>query len=224
MKITTKVHTIFLLIGPTESGKTTFTKEVLMPQLAFQDDQKNFQANIHHLSSDDMRRELLGRDYDKYAASMMEASGVAFPYLSAKLEFLTSYPINAEFVVIDTIGLGEDFRQEIKAIADKKQYRVEAVVFDYPREDFYASERSKVLITKHVDRLKREVLPKLAKEDYAAIHRIKQKDFQKISVEVDNKEAYLATLLSNQQDYAVIGDVHESLSDLKKSYRSWAIR
>ncbi|MBO0453058.1 metallophosphoesterase [Candidatus Enterococcus murrayae] len=216
MKITTKVHTIFLLIGPTESGKTTFTKEVLMPQLAFQDDQKNFQANIHHLSSDDMRRELLGRDYDKYAASMMEASGVAFPYLSAKLEFLTSYPINAEFVIIDTIGLGEDFRQEIKAIADKKQYRVEAVVFDYPREDFYASERSKVLITKHVDRLKREVLPKLAKEDYAAIHRIKQKDFKKISVEVDDKEAYLATLLSNQQDYAVIGDVHESLLDLKK--------
>lgn len=36
MKITTQVHTIFLLIGPTESGKTTFTKEVLLPQLSFQ--------------------------------------------------------------------------------------------------------------------------------------------------------------------------------------------
>ncbi|MBX8938165.1 metallophosphoesterase [Enterococcus gilvus] len=216
MKITTKVHTIFLLIGPTESGKTTFAKEVLMPQLAFQEEQKNFQANIHHLSSDDIRRELLGRDYDKYAASMLEASGAAFPYLKTKLDFLTSYPINAEFVIIDTIGLAEDFRQEVKAIADKNHYRVEAVVFDYPRDDFYASERSKVLITKHVDRLKREVLPKLAKEDYAAVHRIKQKEFKEISVEVENKEDYLATLLSNQQDYVVIGDVHESLAELKK--------
>ncbi|WP_438732992.1 metallophosphoesterase [Enterococcus sp. AZ128] len=216
MKIITKVHTIFLLIGPTESGKTTFAKEVLMPQLAFQEEQKNFQTNIQHLSSDDMRRELLGRDYDKYAASMLEASGVTFPYLKTKLDFLTSYPINAEFVIVDTIGLAEDFRQEIKTIADKNNYRVEAVVFDYPRADFYASERSKVLITKHVDRFKREVLPKLAKEDYDAVHRIKQKDFQKFCVEVDNKEEYLATLLSNHQDYAVIGDVHESLLGLKK--------
>lgn len=216
MKITTKVHTIFLLIGPTESGKTTFAKEILMPQLFFRDKQKNFETNIHHLSSDDMRRELLGRDYDKYAASMLEASGVTFPYLKAKLDFLTSYPINAEFVVVDTIGLAEDFRQEVKEIADKNHYRVEAIVFDYPREEFYASERSKVLITKHVDRLKREVLPKLAKEDYAATHRIKQKDFQEISVEVEGKAEYLATLLSNQRDYAVIGDVHESLADLKR--------
>lgn len=216
MKITTKVHTIFLLIGPTESGKTTFTKEVLLPQVNFQDEEKNFKTNSHHLSSDDMRRELLGREYDKYSASMLEASGVVFPYLKAKLDFLTSYPINAEFVVVDTIGLAEEFRQEVRAIADKNHYRVEAVVFDYPRDDFYASERSKVLITKHVDRLKREVLPKLAKEDYAAVHRIKQKDFTKICVEVKDKTPYLDTLLSNQKDYAVIGDVHESLSELKK--------
>lgn len=216
MKITTQVHTIFLLIGPTESGKTTFTKEVLLPQLSFQAAEKNFRTNNHHLSSDDMRRELLGRDYDKYAASMMEASGIAFPYLKTKLDFLTSYPVNAEFVVVDTIGLAEEFRQEVREIAEKNHYRVEAVVFDYAREAFYASERSKVLITKHVDRLKKEVLPKLAKENYAAVHRIKHKNFQEITVEVENKEAYLATLLSNQKDYAVIGDVHESVTDLKK--------
>ncbi|MEO1769268.1 metallophosphoesterase [Candidatus Enterococcus ferrettii] len=216
MKITTQVHTIFLLIGPTESGKTTFTKEVLLPQLSFQAAEKNFQTNSHHLSSDDMRRELLGRDYDKYAASMMEASGIAFPYLKSKLDFLTSYPVNAEFVVVDTIGLAEEFRQEVREIAEKNHYRVEAVVFDYVREEFYASERSKVLITKHVDRLKKEVLPKLSKENYAAVHRIKHKNFQEITVEVENKSAYLATLLSNQKDYAVIGDVHESVADLKR--------
>lgn len=216
MKITTQVHTIFLLIGPTESGKTTFTNEVLLPQLSFQAAEKNFQTNSHHLSSDDMRRELLGRNYDKYAASMMEASGIAFPYLKAKLDFLTSYPVNAEFVVVDTIGLAEEFRQEVREIAEKNHYRVEAVVFDYAREEFYASERSKVLITKHVDRLKKEVLPKLAKENYAAVHRIKHKNFQEITVEIENKSAYLDTLLSNQKDYAVIGDVHESVADLKK--------
>lgn len=142
MKIETRTHTIFLLIGPTEAGKTTFAKEVLIPQLQSQDEKKNYQTNIHHLSSDDMRRELLGREYDKYATSMMEVSGIAFPYLKAKLDFLTSYPVNADFVIVDTIGLAADFRQEVLAIANKNHYRIEAVVFDYPWEDYYASERS----------------------------------------------------------------------------------
>ena len=216
MKITTQVHTIFLLIGPTESGKTTFTKEVLLPQLSFEAAEKNFQNNNHYLSSDDMRRELLGRKYDKYATSMMEVSGIAFPYLKTKLDFLTSYPVNAEFVVVDTIGLAEEFRQEVLEIAAKNQYRVEAIVFDYARAEYYVSERSKGLITKHVDRLKREVLPKLAKENYHAVHRIKHKSFNEITVEVENQADYTATLLSNQKDYAVIGDIHESVTDFKR--------
>lgn len=66
MEIQTKVHTIFMLIGSTECGKTTFAKEVLIPGLRFADESRNVKANVQYLSSDSLRQEVLGYDYDKY--------------------------------------------------------------------------------------------------------------------------------------------------------------
>ena len=45
VNIHTKMHTIFMLIGSTECGKTTFAQEVLIPQLKFEDASK--QVNKH---------------------------------------------------------------------------------------------------------------------------------------------------------------------------------
>ncbi|MHC5215747.1 AAA family ATPase [Enterococcus sp. LJL128] len=217
MLIQTKTHTIFLLIGPTECGKTTFSKEVLMKQLGFEDCEKNFYSNVQYISSDDLRQEILGHAYDKYDQVMLEASNVAFPYLRKRLEFVTTYPVSAEFVIVDTTGLAQEFRQEILAIAQEQNYRIEAVVFDYKnREDYYASERSRRLISNHIQRLKREVLPKLAKENYHAIHRIPKKDFADIQIAVEDQEEYLACILPPAHDYSVIGDVHECVHALKQ--------
>ncbi|CAM5786191.1 metallophosphoesterase [Brevibacillus borstelensis] len=178
MEIQTKVHTILMLIGPTECGKTTFAREVLIPGLRFADETKNYRANVQYISSDSIRQELLGADLDKYDQVMLEASEQAFQLLYDKLRAVTSYPINAEFVVLDTTGLADDFRAKVKEIASQNHYRLEAVVFDYRnREDYYASERSKKLITSHINRLKRDVLGSLAKEGYEKIHRVRAKDF-----------------------------------------------
>ena len=216
MNIQTHTHTIILLIGPTECGKTTFSKEVLMKQLRFQAPDKNFYSNVQYLSSDDLRQEVLGHTYDKYDQVMLEASNVAFPYLRKKLELVTTYPVSAEFVIVDTTGLAQEFRQEILTIAKQQNYRIEAMVFDYKnREEYYASERSRRLISNHIQRLKREVLPSLAKENYHAIHRIQKKDFSEVQVTVVDKEEYLSCVLPPQEDYSVIGDVHECVHALK---------
>lgn len=212
MLIQTKTHTIFLLIGPTECGKSTFSKEVLMKQLRFEKPEINFYSNVQYISSDDLRQEILGHDYDKYDQVMLEASNVAFPYLRKKLEFVTSYPVSAEFVIVDTTGLAQEFRQEIIDIAKAQNYNLEAVVFDYKnRDDFYASERSRRLISTHIQRLKREVLPSLAKENYHAVHRLPKKDFSDIEIVVTDKEEYLSCILPPEETYTVVGDIHECL-------------
>lgn len=224
MDIRTKVHTIFLLIGSTECGKTTFAEKVLMPALRFEDAARGVRSNIQYLSSDRIRQEVLGYDYDKYDQNMLEASGQAFHLLFERLKMVTSFPVNAEFAVVDTTGLAEDFRQKVREIAEQNHYNVEVILFDYRnRGDYYASERSKRLITTHINRLKKEVLGSLAREGYAKVHRVRAKDFllpggeanPDYRVVIEDLEDYLDTVLPQGQEYILIGDVHECVDDLK---------
>lgn len=225
MDIQTRVHTIFMLIGSTECGKTTFAKEVLIPGLRFEDTERNTKANVQYLSSDQIRQVVLGYEYDKYDQVMLEASEQAFHLLFERLKMVTSFPVNAEFVVIDTTGLAEDFRAKVKEIAFQNNYNLEVILFDYrKRDDYYASERSKKLITNHINRLKKEVLGSLAREKYDKIHRVRAKDFYLVdegranpeyNIVIEDLDAYLATILPQHQQYIVIGDVHECVEDLK---------
>ncbi|WP_242771246.1 metallophosphoesterase [Brevibacillus parabrevis] len=227
MRISTNVHTIFMLVGPTECGKTTFAQQVLIPQLGIADAGKRLQANVAYISSDQLRQELLGYAYDKYDQVMLEASEQAFRLLFEKLRLVTSFPINAPFVVVDTTGLAEDFRARVREIAKENHYNVEVILFDYhKREDYYASERSKKLISSHILRLKKEVLRALSKEGYAKIHRIRAKDFAaaehgtngatSYEVHIENKADYLATILAPDKKYIIVGDVHECVQELKR--------
>ena len=219
MQINTKLHTVYLLVGSTECGKSTFTEKILRPGLQFEDTSKGFKTNIQVISSDQIRQELLGHEYDKYDQLMLEASAQAFELLYTRLNLVTSFPINAEFVIIDTTGLSADFREKVRDIARANQYRVEVIIFDYKdRDDYYTSERSHRLISNHLSRLRKEVMPVVAKEKYDAIHKIKKKDFLEnptYQVTIENKEAFLATLLLQNQEYAIIGDVHECVDELQ---------
>jgi predicted kinase len=225
MDIQTRVHTIFMLVGSTECGKTTFAKEVLIPRLRFEDVGRNVRANVQYLSSDQIRQDVLGCEYDKYDQVMLESSEQAFHLLFERLKMVTSFPVNAEFVVVDTTGLSEDFRAKVKEIAFQNNYNLEVIVFDYrKREDYYASERSKKLITSHINRLKKEVLGSLPREGYGKIHKVRAKDFyvaeegranSEYQIIVGDLDAYLATILPHDQQYIIIGDVHECVDDLK---------
>jgi predicted kinase len=214
-----------MLIGSTECGKTTFANEVLMPQLRFRDDAKGLKANVQYLSSDSIRQEILGYDYDKYDQVMLEASSQAFRLLFEKLRLVTTYPINAEFIVVDTTGLADDFRAKVREIAHENNYNLEVILFDYrKREDYYASERSKKLITSHINRLRKEVLGSLSKERYSKIHKVRAKDFYSSAegvvnpaykVVIEDADVYLSTILPQDQKLIIVGDVHECVDDLK---------
>lgn len=225
MNIQTKVHTVFMLVGSTECGKTTFAREVLLPGLRFEDANRSVRANVQYLSSDQLRQEVLGYEYDKYDQVMLEASEQAFRLLFERLRMVTSFPVNAEFIIVDTTGLSEDFRAKVKEITHQNNYNLEVIVFDYrKREDYYASERSKKLITNHINRLKKEVLAALPREGYDSLHKVRAKDFYlaeegmanpQYNVSIEDVEAYLAAILPQDQQYIIIGDVHECVDDLK---------
>jgi predicted kinase len=220
MNIQTKQHTIYMLIGPTECGKSTFAKNILIPQLQYENAEKNYITNVQYLSSDEIRQELLGHPYDKYASMMMEASQQAFDLLFRKLQAVTTFPINADFVIVDTTGLAEDFRKKVIQIAKDQHYRLEAIVFDYRNiRDYYASERSKKVIANHVNRLRRDVLPQLRRSDFDDIHRVREKNFLQpcgYEVVVKNREEYVEHLLPHDHYYIIVGDVHESLNELQE--------
>ncbi|MDQ8737595.1 metallophosphoesterase [Paenibacillus sp. LHD-38] len=225
MEIKTKVHTIFMLIGSTECGKTTFANEVLMPQLRFRDELKGVNANVQYISSDSIRQELLGADYDKYDQVMLEASDQAFRLLFEKLRLVTTFPINAEFVVVDTTGLADHFRAKVREIAKENNYNLEVILFDYrKRDDYYASERSKKLITSHINRLRKEVLGSLSGEKYGKIHKVRAKDFYSpiekqanadYKVVIEDADEYMSTILPLDQKTIIVGDVHECVDELK---------
>nr|WP_205516992.1 metallophosphoesterase [Paenibacillus sp. SYP-B3998] len=213
------------MIGATECGKTTFAKEVLIHGLKFSDEAKNFRANVQYLSSDSIREEILGNAYDKYDQVMLEASEQAFHLLFERLKMATSFPINAEFVVVDTTGLAEDFRAKVREIAQANHYNLEVILFDYRnREDYYATDRSKKLITSHINRLRKDVLGSLSREDYSKIHKVRHKDFYSVTdgqvnphykVVIEDQHDYLSTILPQAARYIVIGDIHECVDELQ---------
>lgn len=225
MEIRTRVHTIFMLIGSTECGKTTFANEVLMPQLRFRDELKGVNANVQYISSDSIRQELLGAAYDKYDQVMLEASEQAFRLLFEKLRLVTTYPVNAEFVVVDTTGLADNFRAKVREIAKDNNYNLEVILFDYrKRDDYYASERSKKLITSHINRLRKEVLGALSGEKYGKIHKVRAKDFYspiekqanaEYKIIIEDADEYLSAILPLDQKTIIVGDVHECVDELK---------
>ncbi|MFD0589628.1 metallophosphoesterase [Paenibacillus sp. GCM10027627] len=225
MIIETKIHTIFMLVGPSECGKSTFAQEVLLPQLKMYNEGANARTNVQYLASDAIRQELLGYPYDKYDQVMLESSSHAFQLLFDRLKLATSFPINAEFVILDTTGLAEDFRAKVREAAHMNNYNVEVVLFDYRRrEDYYHSERSKKLISNHITRMKKDVLPVISREGYENIHKVRAKDFihadtglrnPDYSVKVTDWEAYLSTHLSRDYKYIIVGDVHECVAELQ---------
>lgn len=224
MKLTTSVHTIFLLVGSTECGKSTFAKNILIPSLSYKDEMRNFKSNVQYISSDEIRREVLGDDFDKHSRIMLEASEQSFELLFTKLRMVTSFPINSEFIVVDTTGLSEAFREQILEIAKENHYNVDLILFDYKNvKDYFSSDRSKKLIENHVRRLRNEVIPNLKRSKYKNIHRIREKNFLDSSafeIVIENLEEYLSRKLPTKYKYTIVGDIHEQV----KTFESLLIK
>ncbi|ARF11914.1 calcineurin-like phosphoesterase [Klosneuvirus KNV1] len=212
MQFETQLHTIFLLVGPTNSGKTHFCKNVLIPGLNKAYDK----LNIQYISSDDIRRKLNNNpNLGKYDSKMIEASHQAFRMLYHDLDMVTQFPINCHFAIVDTTGLQNDFRNDIIEIAKKNHYNIDLILFNYSDYgNFFKYGGDHKIIERHIKTLRTQTLKELGKE-YRKRHYINEIT-NEINIKINDIEMYKNNLLDSNKKYLIIGDVHESVDEVKK--------
>lgn len=215
MKIST--YTIIMLVGPSECGKSTYAKKI---ENDFKNQNTNIKVNI--LSSDNIRREILGEDLDKYDKKMLSVSDGAFELLFAKLKVMTTFPVNNDVIIIDSTGMDENFRNKVKEYAKNSHYKTALITFDYQNSEYYehlSDHYSKTIVSKQVDKFKKNVLPRLNKKsyDYSIVIKSK-KDFTKEVIELLDYDLIQSNTLTNKdfnnKDLLVIGDIHENIEPL----------
>lgn len=216
------MHTLFLLVGPSGCGKSYFSKNVLIPKLQAELDKVGVVPNVQYISSDDLRREVLGDiSMHKHDPQMMEASKAAFELLHKRIDLAMSHPTLAHFTVVDTTGLSKQFRGQILEQAKEKNYNVACIIFDYKKNDEYYkyceddSDYKGHVTRKHIDRLRKVFYKEFDRKPYKRVHKIKSKDFSEIEFEFTNMEQYAGCILDSDTIYDIIGDVHGCLEDLQ---------
>lgn len=224
-----KIHTVILLVGPSGCGKTYLSKNKIIPLVRKQIEGCLSKANIQYLSSDDLRRELLGDPnitYGKNTHEMQAVSEQAFDLLYRKLELVTSYPVNADIVIVDTTGLNLGFRNKITSIAKNAHYNTCCIVFNYKdRADYYKylnDTHDLSIVSAQINRLNRDTMGELRKRDFDNYLYIKKKDFDEFEINIEDAEHYASHILPTHLEYPVIGDVHgcyDELMDLLKELR-----
>ena len=217
-KINIGMHTVVILVGPSQCGKSTWAK-ILAQKI--KEKNENFRTAI--LSSDEIRRELLGQDLHRYHPEMLEASEAAFDLLFARLHSAVRFPINNEFVIVDTTGLDSDFRFKVADIAKANNYRVCVVLFDYHTNEYFEKIEtdSKTVVAKHVEAFKQRVLPGIKRKAYDYSFSVKGKNdenYSKLEVCVTDQKLWEKSSFFNKAEkpLAIIGDVHESVDALKE--------
>jgi hypothetical protein len=214
-----KTHTVVLMVGPSGCGKTYFSKNHLLPSLekAYKQHLPSWRTpNIQYLSSDDLRKTLLNDEevtYSEFTGNqrLMEVSEQAFKLLYTRLELAMSYPVKAEAIVVDTTGLNEVFRGKIKSMVKAAHYNLSCVVFNYKNRDEYFKHIENPetwLISKHINRLRRNTMAEIKRKDFDVLLHLKSKDFQEVDIEVEDAEQYASHFLPAGQEYCMIGDIH----------------
>ncbi len=208
------LKSIIMMIGPSGCGKSTFIKDQLVPKLLAQVPN----ANIQVLSSDSYRQEILGKPLDKHDDRMSYASDGAFKLMNMKLEAVTTFPVMADFVILDATFLSEKSREQFIEKAKSSHYQLVGFCFDFANRDDYfegVSPASSHIVNAHLKRFKTETLAEIRRKDFAYFHKIKSK---KHDLEITPDPSYALNVnaqLPKFSQYFIVGDLHGCLTEFK---------
>lgn len=207
-QLTFKLHSIIMLIGPYNSGKTAFAMEQMMIQLKMAETGSK-KLKIAYIGIEQILTELFDDDITtKSQTEINEYLGQANDIVYSKLKSFTAYPVNSDFIVLDTTGLDSNFRDEIAKIAEDNHYNLSAILFDFkdPKEHLSAGPGQ----VKEMRRLKSGGL---SKSSFSTIETITSKDFEQYEIVVEDYDEYQQYILPYGPDYVVIGDIHGCLDE-----------
>ncbi len=216
MKITLNLNTILYTYAPSGSGKSFFCKNVIIKQLTA----KYPHLKITYLSSDDIRRDFLGENAHKYDPKMGKVSKKTFERIYDRVNVESSYPNNSDLIIVDTIGIGKDFRDKLTEIAVKNNYQTHSLVFQYTdQNDYYKYNdlnelNCKTIINSHLKNFK-ENLSSLRSNTMSVIS---SKDFSGIEVNINQDQLYSLRLSTvfDLEEIPIVGDVHGCIDELKE--------
>lgn len=219
-------HTVFMTVGPSTCGKTTFCTNFLKPALSALPS-----ADVRYLSSDAIRREILGgvgstgvyngdnNERDRYDLEMMNVSHLAFEQLFSRASSYMTWPCSAEFIILDTTGLNESFRKQVANLCREKHYNLVPILFDYKSYDeYYTYSMDKYIVTHHIETFRKKTLPNITRECECAkssrIFYIKNQDFSQITIEVPKWTNYLKCFLPSGTKAIIVGNVFGCYDEL----------
>lgn len=216
VKLSFKLHSIILLVGPDCSGKTRFVMEQLMPQLKMaQTGQKRI--SISHLDIDQISKELLDNPFAlKTEREFIQIEEQAKDILFNKVKNCAAYPVNTDFIIVDTIGLDSDFRAEILKLGEENHYHVSVLVFDFDDKKEYSDIEGGIrreASLKQLKDLRRVLSGGMSKKDYESIQTIVSKKFFQYEITIEDYSAYDQFILPDGPEYVIIGDIHGCLDE-----------
>lgn len=216
------LHTVIVLCGPTQCGKTTFAEKLTKALTPL--------GEVAYLSSDAIRQQLLGPNapdhvLDKHGPQMLSVSRQAFELLFARLRAHTTYPVNTPFVIIDTRGMDQGFRKQVLEAAKVNNYKAALITFEYKdRAEYtqYGTDEQKRIADFDLSKFLRRTMTEIASDHdrYAKSGKWDQRLRVKVrdsDVNVSLKAPSAAFGGPTEAAYpaggavAVIGDVHESV-------------
>lgn len=192
-----------MTIGPSNCGKSYLCENILMPFL------KGIDVHAKYLSSDSIRRDLLGADLHKHDFNMMAASKGAFNIIHNNLDQYTSYPINVPVVVIDATNLSKTGRSFILDVAEKNNYNLVGLFFDYKDVDDYTKyvddATDKRAIFTMVKALKKGVEREIDKSKFKGFYKIDSIDFSELEFRYTESSAgkYVG-----HENVCIVADLH----------------
>lgn len=128
-----------------------------------------------------------------------------------KIKEYSSIENKKEILIINSNNNKEDFRNDVVNIAEKINYNLVGVVFNYKTSELVLSNYQEV------EFFKKEVLQKLNKKKYDLFVDIVEKT-QSIDFDIIDYEKYIKSnngLDGFDKDVVVIGDIHENVEPLK---------
>lgn len=181
-QIDLKLKTIILTVGPYSCGKTYFINKII-PEIKEQGD-----VTLEYF---DIKSK---------------------PFDLKEISHLSKYPVNTDFIILESVGLDKEFRENVKEIAEKNNYNLIIFMFDYKGKQPYYEyvEKNKDNTQKifhQLNHMRNVTMREIGKKTFNII-RIKSHDINQYNIKLIDYDLYQECILSENFKYVIIGDIH----------------